>query len=141
MTPGAKGVSREEEAIRNRVEEFVSSWNRHDSRAMARLYSEEGDLLNPFGRAAKSRSQIEELFRDEHSSFLKESRFSIKHEGVRFLTPEVALGNYSFEITGARDSAGKEQVIKGHLTNIYKKQGDQWWCESSRPMIPTERPR
>jgi uncharacterized protein (TIGR02246 family) len=139
MTP-AMDSAREETAIQKQFETFVAAWNRHDPRAMSETFAEDADLINPFGRAARGRSQIETLFKDEHSGSLKDTRFSLKPEGVRFVAPNTAVTDHSFEVTGARDRAGNDVTIRGHLTNVLKKDGDTWRVVASRPMIPAPRP-
>lgn len=136
MTPAAKGSSRDEQEIQNRIEEFVTAWNKHDPRAMSVVYAEDGDLINPFGRVAKSRADIEVMLREEHAAGLKDSRFSLKSEGMRFLTSDIAVTDHAFEVTGARDPSGKELNLSGHLTQVHKRHDNKWEVAASRPMIP-----
>ena len=42
-------------AIHARTQEFLAAWNRHDAKEMAAVWAPDGDLVNPFGRAAKGR--------------------------------------------------------------------------------------
>jgi uncharacterized protein (TIGR02246 family) len=137
MTP--KASTSTEDAINGRVKEFVNAWNKHDVRAMATLFTEDADLINPQGRVAKSRPEIEKMFRDEHSNAYKDSHMQLKPAGLRFLTPDVAVGDYEFEVTGVRDPSGKETKLQGHLTDVFKKQADAWNVATSRPMIPAQR--
>ena len=141
MTPAAKGSSREKEAIQNQIDAFVTAWNSHDSHAMSMIYAEDADLINPFGRIAKSRTEIETLFRDEHTGSLKDSYVSLMFEGLRLLTPEIAVSDHSFEVSGARDRSGKEATLRGHLTLAFKKNGDTWQIVACRPMIPAPNPQ
>ena len=135
MTPAAKGISTEQ-AIHNRIDEFVTAWNKHDPHAMSMVYAEDADLINPSGRVANSRAEIEKLFRDEQSGGLKDSRMSLRSEVLRFLAPEVVISDHEFEVTGARDPSGKEISLRGHLTFVFKKQGNAWLVSACRPMIP-----
>ena len=141
MSPTAKTSTRDEEAIRSRTNEFVAAWNQHNPQAMAKVYQDGADMINPFGRVAKSRSEIEKLFKEEHAGSLKESRMALTPEGLRTLTPDVAVADYSFEVTGARDRSGKEISLRGHLTLVLQKQADQWLVAAARPMIPLPDPR
>ncbi|HEX9148245.1 MAG TPA: hypothetical protein VF958_03705, partial [Thermoanaerobaculia bacterium] len=50
-----------EAQVRARSQEFAASWNRHDPKAMAGVWAADGDLINPFGRTAKGRNEIEKL--------------------------------------------------------------------------------
>ncbi len=134
MTPTAS--TSKEEAIRNRINEFVNAWNKHDPRAMSMVFAEDADLINPQGRVAKSRTEIEKLFKEEHSNAYKDSQMALRLAGLRFLAPDVAVGDYEFEVTGARDRSGKETKLQGHLTDVFKQQGNAWNVATCRPMIP-----
>jgi ketosteroid isomerase-like protein len=50
---------------------LIEAWNRHDAAALAALWHEDGDLINPAGRWAQGRAQVEKLFRDEQSTVMK----------------------------------------------------------------------
>src|SRR6202163_3356841 len=110
----AKISSREEESIRKQIDEFVAAWNRHNPQAMSMVYAEDADLINPFGRVAKSRTEIEKLFKEEHAGTLKNSHLALKSSGLRFLSPDAAVSDHTFEVTGAQDQAGKEMSMRGH---------------------------
>jgi uncharacterized protein (TIGR02246 family) len=140
MTPAAKGSSREKEAIHNQIDMFVTAWNDHDLWAMSMVYAEDADLINPFGRIAKSRTAIETLLREEHAGPLKDSCISLMFEGLRLLTPDVAISDHSFEVSGVRDQSGKKMILRGHLTLVFKKHGDTWQIAACRPMIPAANP-
>lgn len=141
MSAAPKISSREEEAIYTRVEEFVSAWNTHNTRAMSMAYSEDGDVINPFGRVAKGRAEIERLFKDEHSGGLKDSRMSLKPESIRLLGQDAAITDHAFELTGIRDPQGKDvPTMRGHLTQVFKKSGDMWLVLACRPMVPLPAP-
>jgi len=137
MSAAPKIRSSEEEAIYTRVEEFVNAWNTHNARAMSMLYSEDADVINPFGRVAKGRTEIERLFKDEHSGPLKDSRMSLRPDNLRLLTPDVAITDHSFELTGIRDPQGRDvPTMRGHLTEVLKKHGEMWLVAACRPMAP-----
>ena len=128
-------ISPEQQAIQGQVDRFVAAWNRHDTKGMALIHAENGDLINPFGRVAKSRAEIEEVFRDEHAGTCKDTQFSAQPEGIRMLGEDAAVADYAFEVTGA-DSPG----MRGHLTLVFQKRGGAWEVAACRPMIPAARP-
>lgn len=140
MSTATKVSPSEEQAIRSRIDEFASAWNKHDPHAMASVQAEDADLINPVGRVAKSRTQIESLLKEEHSGPLKDSHLSVQPEGIRFLATDVAIADHAFEMSGARDPSGKEVSIRGHLTLVLKKHGNAWFITASRPMVPLPMP-
>jgi len=137
MSAAPKISSKEEEAIHIRFDEFVSAWNTHNARAMSMAFSEDADVINPFGRVAKGRPEIERLFKDEHSGPLKDSRMTLRPENIRLLSPEIAITDHAFEITGVRDQNGKDApTMRGHLTEVLKKSGEIWLVVAGRPIVP-----
>jgi len=49
----------DEAGIRATDEVFAAAWNKHDAKAMAATWAKDGDLVNPFGRVAKGRAEVE----------------------------------------------------------------------------------
>ncbi|MCL5097133.1 MAG: nuclear transport factor 2 family protein [Candidatus Omnitrophica bacterium] len=135
MTP-RRDDSKEESAIQKQVDAFVAAWNRHDTKSMANVYTEDADLINPNGRIAKSRTEIEQLFRDEHAGPFKQSQFSATPESTRLLTPALAVTTQAFEVTGAIDPSGNRITLRGHFTNVMKKQDATWQVLVCRAAIP-----
>lgn len=83
-----------------RVQEFAAAWNRHDPKALAAFWAPDGDLINPFGRVAKGRAEVEKLFTDEHSAFMKGTTFTLTGMTVRLLAPNIAFTDWDVEISG-----------------------------------------
>src|ERR1700688_2026771 len=97
----AKITSIEEKAIQTQVDEFVAAWNRHNPQAMSMVYAEHAEFINPFGRAAKSRREIEKVFKEEHAGTLKHSHVALKFSGLRFVAPDAAVSDHTFVVTEA----------------------------------------
>jgi uncharacterized protein (TIGR02246 family) len=139
MTPSMRAGS-DREAIQSQIDRFAAAWNSHDPKAMSMMFAEDGDLINPFGQVAKSRAEIEKLFQEEQAKGLKDTRFSLQTERVQFPAQNLAIGDYAFEITGAKDESGQGMTGKGHLTLVFQKHGSSWEVLAARPMIPAPRP-
>src|SRR5262249_16029492 len=57
-------------------------------------------------------------------------------EQIRYLTPELAVMDGLWTVTGARDDAGKElPPINGRGLEIAQKRDGRWWFVSTREMI------
>jgi len=131
-----------ESEIRAQGEEFAAAWNKHDVKALAGIWAPDGDLINPQGRIAKDRNEIETLFKDEHTTVFAKSTYKNEHLTVHVVTPDVAVGDWDVEITGALGPDGKAgPAIKAHVTGVFKKAGGKWWLISGRafsylPMPP-----
>ena len=139
----AADTNSDETAIRKSVTDFVAAWNRHDAKAMTAVFAADADLINPFGRVAKGHAEIEKLFTDEHTTVMRSSTFSIGQVDVRLLTSDVAITEYSTEISGMLDPDGKAiPALKIHVTMVSQKKNGKWWPTVARPhaYLPTPPP-
>src|SRR5581483_615063 len=102
----AKPTGSAEDAIRRTSQEFVAAWNVHDAAKMAAVWATNGDLINPFGRHAKGRPEVQKLFVDEQSTMFKSSTYSIDSNDIRMLSPTVAVADWESTVTGMTDPTG-----------------------------------
>jgi uncharacterized protein (TIGR02246 family) len=122
-----------EKEVRAAGDAFVAAWNQHDAKAMAAVWAPDGDLINPFGRWAKGRAEIEKLFSDEHATFMKGTTYSIGNYKVRFASPAVAVVDWDGEIAGMRAPDGSAMpAFKHHVVDVYAKKGNKWWLLAAR---------
>jgi uncharacterized protein (TIGR02246 family) len=120
-------ASADETAVRARCADFVTAWNHHDPKAMAATWAEDGNLINPFGRVASNRAEIEKLFTDEHGSMMKGTTYETPSINVQFLTPKVALTDWVSVVTGMHDDKGNAlPVFKHHVVGIFMKKNGEW---------------
>lgn len=140
--PGAGGLNVDlvnDDQIRELYTKFADAWNKHDVATMASLWTIDGDHQEPDGRHAKGRSEVLELFMQEHKTVFKDTHIDLKIETVWFVTGDVALIDGTYELTGATDPKGKAvPPRKGHLTAVLLKERGQWGVAASRLMIPLQ---
>ena len=116
------------------IQNFVAAWNRHDTAAMAQSWAEDGDLINPFGRVAKGRDQVQQLFRDEHAGPFKTCSHQMKIGEVRMLGSDTAIADGDCTLTGARGPDGKEmRPFTPHVFFVMRKNEGQWQIIAARP--------
>ena len=119
--------------VRSVSDAFVAAWNKHDPKAMAAEWAPEGDLVNPFGRWASGRAEVEKLFTDEHSTFMKTTTYSLGNYKVRFPSPAIAVVDYDGEVAGMQNSDGSAMPpFKHHVASVYEKKGGHWWLFAAR---------
>ena len=136
----AADMSSDETAIRKSTTDFVAAWNHQDAKAMAAVFSDDADLINPSGRVAKGHAEIEKLFTDEHTTVMRSSTFSIGKVDVRLLTPDVAISEYTTDVSGMLDPDGKAlPPLKVHVLMVSQKKNGKWWPTLARPhaYLPT----
>jgi len=74
---------------------------------------------------------------EQFAGVYKGATIKITTASIRFLKPDVALVNGSFEVSGLQGLDGKElPVRKGLSTNVLMKQGDKWMIAALRGMVP-----
>lgn len=121
--------------IRAKNQEFAASWNRHDPKAMAAYWAPDGDLINPSGRVAKGRAEVEKLLTDEQSTIFKGTTMTITNDTVRLLKPDVAFAEWDYEISGMHSPDGTAlPTSKGHVNAVMVKKSGQWWSLAARPV-------
>lgn len=137
----AVDTNSDETAIRQLITDFATAWNRHDAKAMAESYADDADMLNPFGRAAKGRAEIEQLFTDEHAHAMKASTFSVGHIDVHRLSSDVAVAEAPTDVSGMLSPEGKAlPPLKIHLVIICTKKDGKWHPTIARPYAFLQRP-
>jgi uncharacterized protein (TIGR02246 family) len=120
-------------AVHARGQEFLAAWAKNDSQALAAIWAEDGDLINPFGRVAKGRTEVEKLFHDEQTTMMKGTTFTVLSETIREIAPDTAIADWESEITGMQSPHGALPPLKNHVTIVFVKKGGQWWVAAARP--------
>ena len=125
----------EEMAIRQRTQAFGEAWNRHDGKALAAFFTDDGDLIDPSGRLARGRDQVEKFFTEMMDGPFKDSSntFTVSH--VNLIKPDVAVVDWDANLTNAKGPDGKTMpVCKHHVTVTMVRQNDQWMFAAARPV-------
>jgi len=121
-----------EQQIRERLDEFAATWNKHDPTNMAYFWSVDGDLINPAGRKAKGLTEIQRLFQDEQNGVMKNSTYSVTSASIRMLEPTLAMVDSDAEITGVANPDGSTATLKPHVAILMRKTGGIWWVVTAR---------
>lgn len=134
---GAKSDLAEEAAIRKLYAQYTAAFNKHDPKAASAFWAVDGDYMEPDGRHAKGRDEVEKLFTQEHQTVFKDGTLALSIETIWFITEDVAMVDGNYDVSGVVDLQGKQlPVRRGHLTAILLREGDTWKVEASRAMIP-----
>ena len=128
-------IANVETAVRNLASSFAAAWNKHDAKALAEHFAEDGDLIDPAGREARGRTEIEALLRDEHASNLKNSSMKQTVDRIQILAPDLVIATNRCEMSGVPLA---HNVI---ATMVLRNERGTWRIVASRPMVPVERPQ
>lgn len=131
-----------ETAVQNLLASFGTAWDKHDARGLASVFAEDADLINPEGRQANGRNEIEQLFQDEHSSRFKTSRMNMTISRIRTLTPDIVVVTANGDVSGVQvPSASGPQTFHSIVTFVVQNERGTWRIVSARPMIPAVTPK
>jgi uncharacterized protein (TIGR02246 family) len=124
---GEKGREADVEAIRASSREFVQAFGMGDARAVAALWTEQGEFHDDSGNPVRGRAAIEEAFR----AFFKENpnrKIEVLIESIRFPARDLAI-----EMGVLRQSgADKELPATTLYTVIHVRERGQWKMAVSR---------
>jgi uncharacterized protein (TIGR02246 family) len=113
-------------AIRDLQRRQADAWNQHDARAYARLFTENGDVVNVVGWWWHGRPEIERKLTAGFAFVFHESRLTITDVTVRLLTPTIALAHVRWTMVGAKTPPGIPEPREGIQTQVLTKQGGTW---------------
>ena len=123
----ATTVSKDEQEIRNLVQtRQQEAWNKHDAKAYASLFTENGDCVNVVGWWWKGRAELEQKLTAAYAFVFRESVLTITNVDVRLLMPTVAIAHVRWTMTGARTPQGYAKVQQGIQTLTLLKSDGKW---------------
>src|SRR5215204_1098477 len=96
-----------ESGIRRTAAAFVEAFNKHDAVAFADTFAKDADFTNALGETASGRENIARFNEPVFKRFFSEARFTYSVRSIRFLTPELAVVEVDWEITGSKDLKGQ----------------------------------
>lgn len=133
---GDKAGPGDEQALQEQNEAFVAAFNKGDIKAVAEAYAPDADFLSAQGQRVKGRDALEKYFA---RGFAESKGLELKHSdsSIRFLKPDVAIADGTWEITGRPQG----NPARGHYTAILMKRDGQWLIVYDRPMIPVQPPK
>ena len=127
-----KGTPEDEVAIRQVIADWKAAFNRHEMNldAVASGFSGDFDMVNPAGAYVKGKPDLREAFK----TFLRNARKIETVDRIRFIRPDVALVDGSYEFTGTE----LKPYPKGVQTWVLTKENGRWLMTALRMMIPPE---
>ncbi len=120
----------DEAAIREVQAQQAAAWNHHDGAAYARLFTDDGDVVNVVGWWWRGRSEIERKLTAGFVFVFAQSTLSITDVHVRFLTPTTAIAHVRWTMVGAKTPPGIPEPREGIQLQILTKQANRWLIAS-----------
>lgn len=125
---GAAGHAKDEAAIRDVVKEYVGARDRQDPAAVGALFTSDADQLVSSGEWRKGR---EALVKGTLASTARGGNRTITLETIRFPTPDVAIADGRYEITGG--TGGNRRMWS---TFVMVREDSAWLIAAIRNMLP-----
>jgi uncharacterized protein (TIGR02246 family) len=121
-----KARAKDEKDIRETVTAQQDTWNRHDAKAYAALFAEDGDCVNVVGWWWKGRAEIEQKLTRAFEFVFRDSNLTIENVDVRFLTPQVAVAHARWTMKGAKTPPNIPEPRVGIQTITLQKKAGKW---------------
>lgn len=130
-----KAPAKPDPAIMKASEGFFSAWNKHDVKTMVTFWADDATLINPMGRLAHGRADIEQLLTDEQNTVFKSSTAKVVDLKVtRSLGSKMVFCDGEMTVDGAEGPDGSAiPQMRIHLAVIMEKMGDRWMFAEARP--------
>ncbi|MBM4270124.1 MAG: nuclear transport factor 2 family protein [Deltaproteobacteria bacterium] len=126
-----------DKGVREVTDAFIVAWNKHDTAALAAMWTKDGDHTEPDGRTVYGPEHIKQLFDLEHKTVFRNSELNLVVERVRPVTDDVAIADGTYELFHATDPAGNQIGTRtGYFINVMVKEKDGWKVSASRLMLP-----
>jgi uncharacterized protein (TIGR02246 family) len=117
----------DESAVRNVLAEYTVSWNRHDTAAVCRLFTENCDYVNITGVHWKGVQEIVQRHAELFQNGLKTAVRTLTGAEVRFSTPDVALVHATWDVTGSSRPTGEAVPVLKEITTMVMVKTDGKW--------------
>lgn len=122
-----KGAEADREAIRKTTRDFVEAFEKGDAKAVASLWTEQGECHEADGDVMQGRAAIEKAFA-EFFQLNPKSKMEVVIESIRFPAADLAIEEGILR----QISAGKELPTTTLYSVTHVRQGGQWKIAVSR---------
>ena len=120
------GEAADRAAIRAAADSYVAAYNRGDAKAVARLWSEQGQWITPDGNPVQGRAAIQKEL-EVMFAISKGLHLEILDFSVRFVTPDVAIEEGKVRVT----RPGEEPSDSTYIA-VDNKQNGKWLLNTVR---------
>ena len=132
-----KGMdSKETEGIQKMQQDFFAAWNKNDVAVLTSYWNENATLINPVGRVAHGKAEIQQLFTDEQTTVFKGSTAAVVEVKTRHLGPGLTFFDSEVTVDNAHGPDGSVMPqVKYHLAGVAQMKGKKWELLEARPYV------
>lgn len=129
---GKEGSKEEVTAIQKKGEMFVAAFDKGDAKALAAMWTADGDYTDQTGRKLVGREAIQKTFESMFAE-TKGLKLGISSLDLKFLTPDVAIEDGVTEVF----PHGGTPPSRARYTVVHVKKGGEWLISSVRDAMFT----
>lgn len=122
----ARSRAKDEQAIQMIVDDYAATWNSHDMKASAELFTDDADCVVISGKHMKGRDEIFRYHDELHKGTFKDRRLSAQLKDLRFIRPDVAIGHVAFEGKTTSTAVDKRGATTALATVVLERQQNRW---------------
>jgi uncharacterized protein (TIGR02246 family) len=115
-----------EDAIRDTLQAYATAWNAGDARSISNLYTVDADYTGFGSVMTRGREEIAQRYESLFSGAFSGSHLAVSMSSLRFLKPDVALVDGSFDLTDIRQADSASQSAKGLFVAILTNDEGRW---------------
>jgi uncharacterized protein (TIGR02246 family) len=114
-------------ALKEVVAEFSNGWNTHDAHAMCASLADDIEWVNWRGEPLGSRQAVENEHARLFADLYKNTRRTDTVKSIRYISPELAVVDDYWTMTGARKRDGSEWPYRAGYSNfLMAKRNGRW---------------
>jgi uncharacterized protein (TIGR02246 family) len=135
----APAASKDEDAIKARVAEFIALFNKGDAKGMTAYFADDATLVNPVGMKGTGAAEIEKIIASDMATILKGATMEMKVVEFRAVGKDAAWVELEHTVTGAHTPDGKVMNATFHVPALFVKKNKKWVVAEARPYayVPT----
>lgn len=127
LTRAAYADASEDAAIKKIVADFSNGWNTHDAHAMCTSIAEQVEWVNWRGEGLGTRQEVEEEHAKLFAELYKNSHRSDEVKSIKYVSPELAVVDDYWTMTGAKKRDGSDWPYRAGLYSfLMAKRNGRW---------------
>jgi uncharacterized protein (TIGR02246 family) len=135
VTALSQDTAADEEAIEQLAVQYTEGWKNSDAKTCAAVYAPDADTIDFTGQVAKGREEIEKSIAEDLTTF-EGTEIKLQRTGIRFVKPDLAVWDGTWEVTGVPEAAAQQMPSKGLSTAVAVKQDGQWLIAKGITSVP-----
>jgi uncharacterized protein (TIGR02246 family) len=130
----ALAASKDEDAVKARVDEFVAKLAKGDAKGAASHFTDDATLVSPIGKSGKGPAEIEAVLAGDIAAILHDTKMEMKVVQFRAVGKDAAWVELEHTVNGAKGPDGKPlPTLTFHVPALMVKKGKIWMTAEARP--------